>query len=75
MIPASKYQVLENGDLIVNNLTISDIGLYQCSVSNQYSFGLSKKRQGTVLLDIYGKKNKIMIIFLIQILQIKLVLT
>lgn len=51
----SKYRVNENGDLEIENLNLNDTGLYQCSVSNQFSLGFSKKRQGTVLLEINCK--------------------
>ena len=51
----SKYKVYENGDLEIDSFSLSDTGLYQCSVSNQFSLSFGKKRQGTVLLEINCK--------------------
>ena len=55
LMPSSRYKIKENGDLEISNLTSEDSGLYQCTVSNAYSFSSSKKRQGTILLNLSCK--------------------
>ncbi|OTF77063.1 hypothetical protein BLA29_009156 [Euroglyphus maynei] len=31
-----KYQILPNGDLFIHNATFDDMGVYQCTASNEY---------------------------------------